>query len=82
MPGTRTITRLLIVAMLFSIFGCASIVSGGPKSLPIMSTPDGAELYPDTTEGRAELRKDEDVRIAAAKASEAADEAAAGQYPR
>jgi hypothetical protein len=44
MPGTKTITKLLIVALLFSLTGCASIVSGGPKSLPIMSTPDGAEL--------------------------------------
>lgn len=44
MPGTKTITKLLIVALLFSLSGCASIVSGGPKSLPIMSTPDGAEL--------------------------------------
>ena len=44
MPGTKTITKLLVVALLFSLSGCASIVSGGPKSLPIMSTPDGAEL--------------------------------------
>jgi len=45
MPGTKTITQLLIIVLLLSsLTGCASIVSGGPKSLPIMSTPDGAEL--------------------------------------
>lgn len=44
MPVQKTITRLLIVALMFSQSGCASIVSGGVKTLPIMSTPDGAEL--------------------------------------
>ncbi|HIJ96308.1 MAG TPA: hypothetical protein HPP94_11345 [Desulfuromonadales bacterium] len=44
MPLRKTITTLFVAALMFSQSGCASIVSGGAKTLPIMSTPDGAEL--------------------------------------
>lgn len=45
MPNFRTIiTRLLVISLLFSLSGCASIVSGGPKILPIMSEPDNADI--------------------------------------
>lgn len=40
----RVATKLVLPVCLISLAGCATIVTGGPKALPIMSQPDGANV--------------------------------------
>lgn len=40
----KTVRKLVLPVCLISLAGCATIVTGGPKALPIMSQPDGAKI--------------------------------------
>lgn len=40
----KAITKTAASALIISLAGCASIISGGPKTLPVMSEPDEANL--------------------------------------